>query len=141
MYNREAMANAATIMIIRHAEKPEGSIQGVDIDGNDGAEHLTVQGWQRAGALARFFAPVSAQFQHPGIAQPQFLFASGPVDKKQKNADDGNGSKSKRPEETITPLSQLINVAINLNFVKGRGDASGGSGGGLWRHRSHRLAA
>jgi len=66
-------------MIIRHAEKPEGSVQGVDIGGNDGTENLTVQGWQRAGALARFFAPLSGQFQRPGIAQPQFLFASGPV--------------------------------------------------------------
>jgi len=53
-------------MVIRHAEKPEGSIQGVDIDGNDGPENLVVQGWQRAGALARFFAPLNSQFQHAG---------------------------------------------------------------------------
>ena len=103
------MANAAKIMIIRHAEKPEGSVQGVDISGNDGPENLTVQGWQRAGALARFFAPLSSQFQRPGIAQPQLLLASGPVSKTEKK-DDGDGSKSQRPEETITPLSQLIDV-------------------------------
>jgi hypothetical protein len=78
-----------------------------------------VQGWQRAGALARFFAPLSPQFQHPGIETPQFLFASGPISKKQKNADDG--SKSFRPEQTITPLSQLLGSAasLNLTFVKG----------------------
>jgi len=78
-----------------------------------------VQGWQRAGALARFFAPLSSQFQRPGIAQPQFLLAAGPVSKTQKK-DDGDGSKSQRPEQTITPLSQLIGVTIDSAFVKGR---------------------
>jgi len=113
------MAIARKIMLIRHAEKPEGAVQGVDANGNEGKEFLTVQGWQRAGALARFFAPASAQFQRPGIEQPQFLFASGPVSKKQKHA--GEGSKSYRPEQTITPLSQLLGstVPLNLNFVEG----------------------
>jgi len=112
------MATATKIMLIRHAEKPEGSVQGVDIDGNGGKEFLVVQGWQRAGALVRFFAPLSAQFRHPGIDQPEFLFASGPVSKK-KDAD--GGSKSDRPEETITPLSQLLGneVPLNLDFAQG----------------------
>jgi hypothetical protein len=47
------------------------------------------------------------------------LLASGLISKTQKK-DDGNGSKSHRPEETITPLSQLINVTIDLTFVKGQ---------------------
>ena len=113
------MAIARKIMLIRHAEKPEGAVQGVDGNGNEGKEFLTVQGWQRAGALARFFAPASAQFQRPGIEQPQFLFASGPISKKQKRV--GTGSKSYRPEQTITPLSQLLGstVPLNLNFVEG----------------------
>jgi hypothetical protein len=113
------MAVAQKIMLIRHAEKPEGEIQGVDVSGNGGKEFLVVQGWQRAGALARFFAPVSPQFQRPGIELPQFLFAAGPVGKKQKKA--SNGSKSCRPEQTLTPLSKLLGrkVPLNLNFVKG----------------------
>lgn len=113
------MAAARKIMLIRHAEKPEGEIQGVDASGNEGPEFLSVQGWQRAGALARFFAPVSPQFQCPGIEPPQFLFAAGPVSKQQKKA--GNGSKSFRPEQTLTPLSQLLGnaVPLNLDFVKG----------------------
>jgi len=78
-----------------------------------------VQGWQRAGALVRFFSPLSAQFQQLGIDQPQFLFASGPVSKKDKQA--GTGSKSFRPEQTITPLSQFRgeDFPINLNFAEG----------------------
>jgi len=99
-------------MLIRHAKKPEGTVQGVDANGNEGQEFLIVQGWQRAGALARFFAPASAQFQRPGVEQPQFLFASGPVSKKQKQA--GNGSKSYRPEQTITPLSRLLGNTVPL---------------------------
>ena len=78
-----------------------------------------MQGWQRAGALVRFFSPLSAQFQQLGIDQPQFLFASGPVSKKDKQA--GTGSKSFRPEQTITPLSQFRgeDFPINLNFAEG----------------------
>ena len=105
-------------MVIRHAEKPDGSIQGVDIDGSDGPENLVVQGWQRAGALARFFAPLNSQFQHVGIAQPKFLFASGPISKKVKK-EGGDGSKSERPEQTITPLSQLLDIRIDLSFAEG----------------------
>ena len=107
-------------MVIRHAEKPEGAVQGVDADGNDGKEFLIVRGWQRAGALVRFFAPASAQFQHPGIDQPRWLFASGPVSRKDKKKA-GNGSKSYRPEQTITPLSQFLGskVPLNLNYVEG----------------------
>jgi hypothetical protein len=40
------MAIARKIMLIRHAEKPEGPVQGVDANGNEGKEFLTVQGWQ-----------------------------------------------------------------------------------------------
>jgi hypothetical protein len=106
-------------MLIRHAEKPEGTVQGVNVDGTDGKEFLVVQGWQRAGALVRFFVPSSSQFQRPGIDQPQSLFASGPVSKKEKKA--GNGSKGYRPEQTITPLSQLLGneVPLNLDFAQG----------------------
>lgn len=113
------MATARKIMLIRHAEKPDGTIQGVDVNGNDGKDFLAVQGWQRAGALARFFAPLSLPFQHPGIEQPQYLFASGPVSKKQKKAT--NGSKSYRPQQTLTPLSQLLGskVPLDTRLVQG----------------------
>jgi hypothetical protein len=113
------MATAKKIMLIRHAEKPEDTVQGVDVNGNDGREFLVVQGWQRAGALVRFFAPSSPQSQRPGIDQPQSLFASGPVSKSEKKA--GSGSKSYRPEQTITPLSQFLgkSVPLNLNFAEG----------------------
>ena len=113
------MAKATKIMLIRHAEKPDGSAQGIDADGVAGKESLIVQGWQRAGALVRFFAPADAQFQHPGIARPTSLFASGAVSRKEK---EGVGSKSLRPEQTLTPLSQFLGseVPFRLDFAEGQ---------------------
>ncbi len=114
------MPKATKIMLIRHAEKPEDAVQGVDANGNAGKEFLVVRGWQRAGALVRFFAPTTAEFQHPGIGQPTSLFASGPVSKSEKQKA-GSGSKSFRPEQTLTPLSQLLGskVPFQLNFAEG----------------------
>jgi hypothetical protein len=49
---------ARKIMIIRHAEKPDGQTAGISMAGGQSPEELTVQGWQRSGALVRFFAPL-----------------------------------------------------------------------------------
>ena len=78
-------------------------------------------GWQRAGALAPFFAPADPNAITPGIETPKFLFASGPVSKKQKEAT-GDGSKSFRPEQTITPLSELLgsDFPVNSEFAEGQ---------------------
>jgi hypothetical protein len=47
------------IMFIRHAEKPRVDVAiRLEADGTADPESLTVRGWQRAGALARFFCPV-----------------------------------------------------------------------------------
>jgi hypothetical protein len=79
-----------------------------------------VRGWQRAGALVRFFLPENSQNQRPGIDKPQYLFASGPVSKKERQAG-ASGSKSFRPEQTLTPLSDFLgaDVPIDLSFAEG----------------------
>ena len=90
------------IMFIRHAEKPGvppgADDDGVELNGIIDNESLTVRGWQRAGALAKFF---SAQ---PEL-RPDVIFASMVTE----------GSKSKRPQETVTPLAEL------LGYTKGNG--------------------
>lgn len=96
------------IMVIRHAEKPADSACGVDSDGNQNSESLTVEGWQRAGALVCFFAPTHGTLQNSELATPQFLYAS----------DIGHHSKSERPQETITPLSAEMSLQINTNYLK-----------------------
>jgi hypothetical protein len=52
------------LMIIRHAKKAvEGRPGiGVDYEGMPDPENLTVRGWQRSGALARFFAAPCSGF-------------------------------------------------------------------------------
>src|SRR4051794_15642084 len=86
------MANGqgpATIIVIRHAEKP-GQYGGTDYNGVNppatncgaaGAEDLTPPGWQRAGGLVPLFGP--APFgPKAGLATPDFLYAADPNEKK-----------------------------------------------------------
>jgi len=92
------------LMLIRHAEKPipaatpNPAYNGIDIYGNPDKDSLIPQGWQRAGALVDLFTSASGPFP-----VPQFLFAPNQF---------GNGT-SKRPYETITPLSQKLGISIN----------------------------
>src|SRR6266404_7365739 len=84
------------IMLIRHAEKPDGvsGAPGVNADGIEDKESLTVRGWQRAGAMVRFFCPVSGARE----LVPRTVFASGI----------GPESKSLRPAETVAPLIAFL---------------------------------
>ena len=101
---------AKKIMIIRHAEKPaeSGAPFWVDINGNQNPESLIPLGWQRAGALTVLFAPTDGKLQNPGIATPQYLYASGVA----------KHSNSQRPLETITPLSEKLGININSRYKK-----------------------
>ena len=106
----ERPRRARKVMVIRHAEKPASDIRhiGVTLEGKREKECLTVRGWQRAGALASFFAPRNGSFSEPAISLPQHLFASKPTRR--------NGSR--RPMETITPLAEKLGLPINIEFVK-----------------------
>lgn len=125
---------ATKIMIVRHAEKPadSGAPYGVDSSGNQDPESLIPRGWQRAGALATLFDPADGHFQSPDIAVPQHLYASGV----------GKHSNSLRPQETITPLSEKLDININNKYKKEDGadmidDAMGCNGIVLiaWEHQ------
>src|ERR1700690_3875582 len=106
---------APKIMIIRHAEKPVGHLAGVNEAGASSGHDLIVRGWQRAGALACLFAPAHGPLQNALLAKPGFIFASAPSD------DPVPGdSKSRRPQETVTPLASLLQLNVNLNFSKGQ---------------------
>lgn len=106
----ETLRHATKIMVIRHAEKPANSPPacGVTFKGEREKESLTVRGWQRAGALAGFFAPTNGSFQDSLLARPQFLYASKPTRR--------NGSR--RPIETVTPLAEKLAIRINCNFSR-----------------------
>jgi hypothetical protein len=96
---------ATKIMLIRHAEKPDGKDGGVDQKGNADKHDLIVRGWQRAGALVQFFA--NPRDPNGPIKRPATLFATEP------------GSESKRPLHTVTPLAELINVDIDSSIAEG----------------------
>jgi hypothetical protein len=106
---------ASKIFVIRHAEKPTGQVTGVKPTGESSSHDLIVRGWERAGALACLFAPARGPLQEPLLERPAFIFASAAAD----DPDPGN-SKSRRPQETVTPLAQLLSIDINLNFSKGQ---------------------
>ena len=99
------MSLATKIMIIRHAEKPPETPppNGVDINGKKESDSLIVQGWQRAGALVVLFAPARGPLQDSELAKPQFIYASSTSDP------EGN-----RPEETITPLMEKLDLLANF---------------------------
>lgn len=75
-------------MIVSHAEKPAESCKqfGVDINGNQ-----------------------DGKLQNPGIAVPQYLYASGV----------GKYSNSLRPQGRITSLSEKLGIKINSKYKKG----------------------
>jgi hypothetical protein len=105
---------APKIMVIRHAEKPNGAVTGVKASGESSARDLTVRGWQRAGALACLFAPARGPLQNELLAKPAFIFASAAVD-----APEGGNSRSRRSHETVMPLAELLGIGVNLSFSKG----------------------
>ena len=100
---------ATKIMFIRHAEKPDGDVQGVTAAGNADAKELTVRGWQRSGALVRLFAPRDGQFVDPRLAQPKAIFASAV----------GKHSNSLRPQHTVLALAKELKLLLDLRFPKG----------------------
>jgi broad specificity phosphatase PhoE len=96
------------IMVIRHAEKPDGS-GGVMPDGSTNPEALIPTGWQRAGALVRLFVPPDGHFADTRLASPGTVYASGV----------GHHSKSLRPQQTVTPLSAKLGLRVNTDHPKG----------------------
>jgi hypothetical protein len=94
------------VMFIRHAEKPNSQAAGIDESGNFDHESLTPRGWQRAGALVRFFYP--AQRSDKGrITVPDAIFAAGV----------GPGSKSKRSVQTVSPLAAFLQTEHSTPFI------------------------
>lgn len=94
------------ILFIRHAEKPGAAFgKGVDAEGNPDEESLAVRGWQRAGALARFFS--AGKDERLGDVRPESVFAPGL----------GPGSQSKRPMQTVDPLVALLRESSPVKHV------------------------
>lgn len=98
---------ALTLMIIRHAEKPKEAWPGPGLSdqGSPDDESLVIRGWQRAGAWATLFG---AGLGAPDYPIPDAIYA----------ADPGAGP-SRRPFETVSPLSGRLGVTTNRSFPVG----------------------
>jgi hypothetical protein len=96
-------------MVIRHAEKPDkqAGIAGVTEAGVGDKEELTAKGWQRAGALVRFFNPSLPAMLRAGVAVPCAIFAAPPT----------GDNPSKRPLHTVTPLATDLGLKIQTDFA------------------------
>jgi hypothetical protein len=81
----------ATILIIRHAEKL-----------TDGQKDLSEAGFKRAAELPKLFTGTTAR---PDLPVPQVLIATH------------ESAHSKRPVETITPLSKSLNLRIDDSIM------------------------
>ena len=93
------------ILIIRHAEKPAllGPPSGVDENGAPRAHSLIVRGWQRAGALASFFA----EPRDLALQRPTAVYAP---------PTDGAQGDHGRPFETVGPTAAKLGMTINTEF-------------------------
>jgi hypothetical protein len=99
------------IMLIRHADKPSEEAGGVDASGQSSDKSLEVTGWERAGALVRFFATPTT----PGIARPTAIFASGVTRMKKGKPK----PKSARPFETVEATAAMLDLSIDSSYTTG----------------------
>jgi hypothetical protein len=95
----------ASIAFVRHAEKQlsDGPPHGVLVDGTPDPDSLIPRGWQRAGALVGLFVPRGDQSGPALLPTPSRLFAS----------EVGPHSHSRRPLETLTPLSEAVGRVLS----------------------------
>jgi hypothetical protein len=100
------------IMIIRHGEKPSkrDSIKGVSLAGFRSKNELSARGWQRSGALVRFFNPIDDTCSHPALRKPDLILAEDPK----------GHIKSLRPLHTIQSLAQSLRKKPVLRYTKGQ---------------------
>lgn len=88
------------IIFIRHAEEHDEA--GLTEQGAPDDHSLTIRGWQRAGALARFF-----NNDHDTDRKPDTIYASCVAP----------GSESKRPGQTVAPLIALMRDQTGVEYV------------------------
>jgi hypothetical protein len=124
---------ANRIMLIRHAERPsdDGAVKGVAVSGAQDPQELSVRGWQRSGALVRFFAPLSGKLVDQRLVTPAVIFAAAVA----------KTSESVRPQHTVLELATALNLTPVLRYAKGEEaklvEAAEGRGGPVliaWEH-------
>ena len=128
--------SALTILIIRHAEKPERSWPGPGLTpaGAPDAQSLVIRGWQRAGAWAALFGTGLGGQDYP---LPSMIYAADPNATPDDEPDD---EPSQRPFETVIPLAaRLGKKPPDTTFAVRAGNPTSHHGGRSNRCGDHRL--
>jgi hypothetical protein len=105
--------SALTILLIRHAEKPDGPSlgPGLTVQGKKDQSSLVIRGWQRSGAWAALFASGIAGADFP---RPAMVYAADPSKPPLEN-----GSISQRPYETVVPLCDRLHITPGTSYGVG----------------------
>ena len=103
-----------TIVLIRHAEIPGTQPPfGIDADGVRDEFGLVPRGWQRAGALARLFAPNGSE--PSGVAAPTRLIAPA--------FGDPDAAKARRMHATLSGTAALLELEVQTPWGEGEEQA------------------
>lgn len=104
-----------TILIIRHAEKPNEAWPGPGLTpgGSPDKKSLVIRGWQRAGSWSALFGAGLGGADFP---QPAVIYAADP------KAETGD-EPSQRPYETTLPLAKRLGLKPITTFAVGQEDA------------------
>lgn len=97
--------SASRVMLIRHAEKSDdlARVPNLGPDGRPDEHGLSLQGWLRAGALVRHFAPHDeAHGTSRGLVRPVAIAAMSCT----------AARPSRRPELTVRPLAAALELPV-----------------------------
>jgi hypothetical protein len=109
--------SALTILIIRHAEKPDHPEApwpgaGFTEEGTADKKSLVIRGWQRAGGWSTLFGAGLGGDKFP---QPAAIYAANPLST-------SGHPPSHRPWETISPLAARLRVTPITTYALGSED-------------------
>lgn len=101
------------VILIRHGEKPvPHGPQGFTHEGRPDPHSLIAAGWQRAGALIRFFNPSGDGPAPSGLPRPSHVMAA--------RHDPAKDSDTRRPKQTVHGLARSLGVPLDDRFAKGQ---------------------
>lgn len=102
-------ARDLTILLIRHAEKPDREHPGLDEELRPDRKSLTARGWDRARKLPALFGPYVGTDGRPELPLPATVFAAG---------SHGPAGGARRLAQTVAPLAEQLGLTVRTTHGK-----------------------